>query len=370
MDPRIPESSPPSAVPSTTASSVRPAIWILLILLLLAEGLARWGGPVVPSCTEVPRNPYRFRGWPEYVEGIRDLPPSTRTVVLLTNCQGYGGELPAKLGVAADLGRALRTRGWQGTTDWRVLNWALDGATSIEYTILAATLKTMNPDLVIASLAFADFRAEHFNEGYRYCRSDVPRLATRPSVVRHLPESFLRRHVKVEDVLAASALDHLALLRVKEYAWSWLEGHFRGIHYTLYAPAINYRPWQIPHLEPWVPEIRPIGMPRDQDLDLAYDERSTAMLDELAGVLASADFPVVLVAQPFRDSHPSAERFIVELAETAKRHGLPCWDLHTAIPPRNFLSSNHLTRSGHLLFADELLRRLARQFPVSGEGEP
>jgi len=357
---------------SSSASSrplIRPTFWILVVLLLLAEGAARWGGPSVPTCLEAHRNPYRFRGWPEYIEGGRDLPESTRTVVLLTNCQGYGAEMPAKLIVAADLERELRTRKYQGEEDWRVLNWALDGATSIEYTILAATLRTMKPELVIASLAFADFRAEHFDAGYRYCRSDVPRLATRPSVARHLPTAFLRRHAQAEDVLAAAALDRIALLRVKEYAWSWLEGHFRGIHYTLYAPAVNYRPWQISKLEPWVPEIRPIGMPRDQDLDLAYDERSTTMLDELAEVLAAGPPPVVLVTQPFRDSHHSARRFAVEMGEVAAKYSIPYWDLHDAIPHREFLTSNHLTRRGHLRFAEELANRIELCLPHPDEGE-
>lgn len=363
----MPESHPNSAY-APRRLWIRPAFWILLCLLLLAEGIARWSGPGVPTCTESRRNIYRYRGWPEYIEGIRDLPDSTRTVVFLSNCQGYGAEYPAKLGAASELGQELRRRGWQGTQDWEVLNWSLDGATSIEYTILAATLQEMKPDVIIASMAFADFRAEHFDAGYRYCRSDVPRLATRPLVLRHLPEGFLRRHAKVEDALAAAALDRLALLRVKEYIWSWLEGHFRGAHYALYAPSVNYRPWQIPKLEPWVPQLRPIGLPRDQDLDLLYDERSTAMLDELVGVLAASELPVVLVTQPFRDAHYYADRFNVELGEAATAHGLPHWDLHDAIPSGKFKTSNHLTRRGHLLFAEELANRL-EGLQAPGEGE-
>ena len=72
---------------------------------------------------------------------------------------------------------------------WRVVNWSLDGATSIEYTLLAAYLRTIRPEVVIASVAFADFRAEHEQAGYRYCRSDVVRLATRPAVLCRLPSS-------------------------------------------------------------------------------------------------------------------------------------------------------------------------------------
>ncbi len=320
-------------------------------------------GPAMPSCATDRRNAYRFRGWPEYVEGTPEGMASNRTVVVLSNCQGYGAEVPGKSGYPAVLESVLRERGLQGRTDWKVVNWSLDGATSIEYVILAAYLKTLTPDLVIASLAFADFRAEHYQEGYRYSRSDVARFATRPGVIRNLPRSFLRRHMKLEDVLGLWAFDHLALLRAAEYGWSWLDGHLPGCHYAMYAPAINYRPWRIEGEARWAPEIRPIGVPRDQDLDLAYDERSTAMVDELASVLAAGNAPVVLVAQPFRDKHGGANRFARDLAASATKRGLPYVDLHAAMSPDQFLTSNHLTRHGHRQVAEELADRLETWLP-------
>ncbi len=355
---------PARAVPAWA----RPAFWFFFLLLFLAEGAARLWGPAMPSCAEERRNPYRFRGWPEYVEGARGMIADHRTVVLLTNCQGYGAELPGRMGYPAALQDALAERKLLGDTNWRVVNWALDGATSIEYTILAAYLETLRPAAVIVSLAFADFRAEHFNEGWRYARSDVSRLATRPPVFRHLPPSFLRRHGKVEDGLDAWMFDRCALLRAKEYGWSWLDGHLPGIHYALYAPAINYRPWRIEGELAWLPEIRPIGVPRDQDLDLLYDERSTAMVDELAATLAAGNAPVVLAAQPFRDGHVHAETFAKDLEASAARHGLPFWNLQHAIPREEFLTSNHFDRRGHRRMAGELAARM-ESWLSAGDGD-
>ena len=331
---------------------------LFLLLLVLAEIAARVAGPATPSCAEARRNGYRFRGWPEYVAGTRALLASNHVVVVLSNCQGYGAEVPGPRGYPAVLEGVLAERAFQGRANWKVVNWSLDGATSIEYVILAAYLKTLKPDAVIASMAFADFRAEHFKEGYRYSRSDVARLATRPPVARNLPGSFLRRHGKVEDLLALWAFDRLAILRAAEYGWSWLDGHMPGCHYAMYAPAINYRPWRIEREQRWLPDIRPIGVPRDQDLNLAYDERSTAMVDELAAVLSACGAPVVLVAQPFRDKHGSADRFAVDLAESAAKHGLPFWDLHAARPFEEFLTSNHLTRQGHRRMAEDIADRM------------
>mgnify|MGYP003586266549 CR=1 FL=1 len=343
---------------SATLPVFRPALRLLLLLLVLAELAARWLLPAIPTCAETRRNPYRFRGWPEYVGGVEALIPSNRTVVILTNCQGYGAELPGRLGYPAVLERVLEERQLLGSSNWRVVNWALDGATCIEYTLLAAYLDTLQPDVVIASMAFADFRGDNFAQGYSYSRSDASRLATREPVFRKLPRSFLRRHWKVEDALNAWCFDRIALLRLKEYAWSWLEGAFPGSHYTLYAPAMNFRPWRIEGVKARLPDIRPIGVPRDTDLDLAYDERSSAMVDELAAVLAAGHARVALVAQPLRDEHSKARQFAADLSEAARRHGLEFWDLQQVLPRESFLTSNHMNRHGHRLVADELAGRL------------
>ena len=346
---------------------VRPAFGLFLFLLVLAEVAARLWGPALPSCAAERRNPYRFRGWPAYVAGVRDFGATNHVVVVLSNCQGYGAEVSGRVGFPAGLQNLLAERAWRGDANWRVVNWSLDGATSIEYVILAAYLRTLHPDAVVASLAFADFRAEHYREGWRYPRSDVPCLATRWVVFRDLPWAYLWRHWKAEDALAAWAFDRLALLHLAEYGWSWLDGHLPGAHYALYAPAINYRPWRIMDEARWLPGIRPVGVPRDRDLDLAYDERSTAMVDELAAVLAAGNAPVLLVAQPFRDRHEFATRFAQDLQAAATRHGLPICNLQTAIPPEEFLTSNHLNRQGHRRMAAALADALA-DLPAAGEG--
>jgi hypothetical protein len=350
--------SPSSVSGSPCRRGGRTALGLLLALLLLAEGAARLAGPAMPSCADMRRNPYRFRGWPEYVEAARGLTASNRVVVVLSNCQGYGAEHPGRLGYPAILQTVLNEQGPAGDRPWRVVNWSLDGATSMEYVMLAAYLHQVQPAAVVVPIAFADFRAEHFAEGWRYSRSDVSRLAVRPSVWRRLPRAFLRRHAKVEDVLASGAFDRLALLRVAEYGWSWLEGRLPGSHYTLYAPAINYRPWRIERLRPLAPKIRTVGMPLDQELNLLYDERSAVMVDELAAVLAASGLPVALAAQPFRDKHLYARHFARDLKAAAGRHGLACWDLRRAIPAEEYLTSNHLSRQGHRRMAQELATRM------------
>jgi hypothetical protein len=288
-------------------------------------------------------------------------------VVVISNCQGYGAEHPGRLGWPAVLESVLNEQAPDAERPWRVVNWSLDGATSIEYVVLAAYLRTLNPEAVVASIAFADFRAEHFDEGWRYSRSDAARMATRSAVRRHLPDAFRRRHGKVEDTLAMGAFDRVALLRAAEYGWSWLEGHLPGSHYALYAPGINYRPWRIEGLRAWAPKIRPVGVPLDQDLDLLYDERSTAMVDELVEVLAAHPARVAVAVQPFRDKHGYAKRFAKDLEAAAVRRSVAFWDLQRSIAAEDYLTSNHLSRRGHRRMAEELAARL-RDLLDGGEG--
>ncbi len=338
--------------------SARTAFGLLLALLVLAEGAARLWGPAMPSSAGMRRNPYRFRGWPEYVEAAHGLTETSRVVVVISNCQGYGAEHPGRLGWPAVLQNVLNEQAPDEKRPWRVVNWSLDGATSIEYVVLAAYLRTMNPEAVVVPIAFADFRAEHFDEGWRYSRSDVARMATRSGVRRHLPDAFRRRHGKVEDTLAMGAFDRVALLRAAEYGWSWLEGRLPGSHYALYAPGINYRPWRIEGLRSWAPKIRPVGVPLDQDLDLLYDERSTAMVDELVEVLAAHPAPVAVAVQPFRDKHLYASLFAKDLEASAARRGVACWNLQKSISAENYLTSNHLSRRGHRRMAEDVAARL------------
>jgi len=64
----------------------------LTVLLCIAEVVAGQMSPYAgfPVAGEVPRNPRRLRGWPEYLSG--ETPPGKKLVVLISNSQGYAKE--------------------------------------------------------------------------------------------------------------------------------------------------------------------------------------------------------------------------------------------------------------------------------------
>jgi len=100
------------------------------------------------------------------------------------------------------------------------------------------------PTVLLAVTGFADFRSAHFTAGFSHCRTDVP-AGLAAKVLFSLPAAFLRRHLRLEDTLAAAVSDRLALVRVREYLWCLLDRRFPGSYSVFYAPRVNYHPWEL-----------------------------------------------------------------------------------------------------------------------------
>ena len=329
-------------------------------MLGLFEALARLALPEVPDCSKNWRNPYRFRAWPEYLGGIRS---STGTVnlVLLTNSQGYAGEHPANKAYPARLEGLLNERAVGGFRNWKVMNWSVDGMTSIEYMIMASALRKAEPFLVLAVTGFADYRTAHAHAGFSYCRSDVPRLATRWSVLEELPGSYLWRHIKLEDTATCWVADRWALPRFREYMWSWLDQRFPGVQNVLFSPTVNYHPWEL--------EGRAVTQPlklkkiQDAELDLSYLPEGPVMLAEYLRALARIPAMTVVVSEPRKESNKDRmlndALFQKDVGRLADEYGMLFWDLHGVLPSQDFLDWTHFKMANHERFAGLLAERVS-----------
>ena len=349
--------------------------YILSLLIALAalgsyELLARALLPVVPNSLEAVRNSYRFRGWPEY---MADLPadPKTGIAVLITNCQGYGGEYEPQHTYPAFLERILTEKKVGGFERWEVLNWSVDGASPMEYTLMAADLLRRPVTVVLAITGFADFRVENFHEGLLFCRSDTPRLISRAGVVRNLPLPFIVRHTKLEDTLTALVTDWFALPRFKEYMWSWLDRRIPGIHNVLYAPKVNYLPWAV-KAEPCVEPLQ-VQVPQDSAINILYGDESKVMMREFMEVLSRVPAKEkIVVSEPRTDPAVMKDvgrqrRFQEDLQSVTSEFGLTFWNLQDALPQEDFLTSNHLNHRSHRAFARLLAERIEEQFLENGD---
>lgn len=326
-----------------------------------AEWLARRALPVVPRADTVPRNPYRFRGWPEFTE----MPPAetgVAQVVLISNSQGYSGETPANRIYPDKLERMLTERRAAGFRAWQVLNWSFDGVTSMEYLLMAARLRDAHPDLVVAAVGMADFSDFNLDRPLSRCRTDLPRLAARPAIAARLPASFVRRHFKVEDVLTAGMWDRFALLRSRDYLWSRLDQTWAGLQPGLYAPFVNYHPWELDRRArvdlgraPWR---------RASKREVKYTSAARPLVAEFLDQLRQVPARRILVCtipngvgarDPIR---PDLDRFREDLASLCAERGLTFWALDDALPAEDYLDSLHFTPPNQQRFAEYLAERL------------
>ncbi|MFH0878372.1 MAG: hypothetical protein V2A34_01535 [Lentisphaerota bacterium] len=336
---------------------------IFLVVIAAGEMTARRLLPVVPGCSEAPRNPFRFRGWPEYMAGVETTGASAR-LLLISNSQAYSGEQPASKSYPAILQRTMTERHIGGFPSWNVLNWSIDGTTSMEYMLMAADARQADPAMVLAVVGFADFRAANNGKGFAFCRSDVPRLAARWRVVKNLPVAFVRRHFKVEDILTSWISDQLAMRRLRDYGWSWLDVRFPGAQNMFYAPLVSYRFWEI-KAKPLVPPARfPVRNGEGEELlDFTYDERSTVLLREYLQQLSRLPCKVVVVSAPVRAGSQDKrlvfqQRFQEDLARLAPECELTLWNMQDALTRVDFITSSHFNVRNHELFARLLAERI------------
>ena len=83
------------------------AVVLLLagLVLALGNGLAYRLLPEVPPSRDEARNPFRFRGFPEFVRGSSSAPTAdSKTVVLLSNSQAYAGEYSPRMATPTGCG--------------------------------------------------------------------------------------------------------------------------------------------------------------------------------------------------------------------------------------------------------------------------
>lgn len=338
-------------------------------ILLGAEWGARRILPEVPRSDEVPRNPYRFRGWPEFTAPAPATSTGTARIVWLSNSQAYAGEIPANRIYLAQLAKRLAANPTGGFENWTIQNWSFDGVTSIELMLMATRLRadSATPDLAVTAVGLADFSSMNLQRRFPDCRTDLPRLAARPAIWSLLPDGFKRRHVKSEDWLTQAAHDHSALIRGRDYLWSWLDQNWSGLQMGLYAPNYNFHPWRLDAAR----ERANLGGPpwrRKQSLKVVYGPEARVLiaeyLDQFRAIPARRHL-VLVVPHQLRQGHAMGDespRFRADLRELAEARGLTFWDEADLYPRELFIDGLHFKPDGHQRFAEHLAGRLPSLF--------
>lgn len=347
--------------------SIRIHSWFAVLAFVGVLGVAEWGArramPVTPASEDVPRQKHRFRGWPAFT-AWQDAPTGTARIVWLSHSQAYAGEIPANRIYADKLERALTAQRAGGFDKVEVMNWSFDGVTSIEMTLMAARLQRAEPDLVVAAVGMANFTIDDLSRPLSQCRSDLPRLVSHPEIFRALPRTFLRRHVPIEDGLTVAAWDRVALLRFREFAWSWLDQQWGGLQRGLYAPAVNFHPWQLAHLPARGDFGRAPWSKRAGRVEARYDARSRVLLEEFLDLFQSIPARRHLVIatphhlKPGNAMAPSMEIFRRDLASLAAARGLPLVDDSDLYGAEGFFDGLHFNPDYHQYYCETLFARI------------
>jgi len=303
--------------------------------------------PVAANCVKDSRNPYRFRDWVEYVDGM-ESDGDAGTVILISDSQGYAGEYPAKKGYPARLEVLLNERKTGGIEHWEVLNLSIDGVTPMEYMVLAARLRTESPTWLISVSGCADYRAANFDMSLSFCRTDLPSFLTEWSLAQRLPWAFWKRHGRVEESLSSWVTRRFPLLRFRDFMWSWLDTRYPGAQKAFYAPRVTYRFWQLPGQARTKAIPSPFPKMDNASIDLTYDEQSTLMLNEFLSQLAQVPAQYRLIAanplsSTMKDTPiwPWVEAFQRDLVRLTEELNLPYWDMTEVLPAEDFITSNH-----------------------------
>ncbi len=340
--------------------------WIALAVFVgVVAGAERWARgalPKVPPSEQVARNPYRFRGWPEYTQ-LEPARAQSARVVLISNSQAYAGEMPANRIYADKLERALNAARAGGFEHTDVLNWSFDGVTSIELTLLAARLGAASPELVIAAVGVADFSAYNLDRRLSGVRTDLPRLIAHPEVWRALPPAFKKRHVNVEDGLTYIASDRIALLRFREYVWSWLDQRWSGLQMGLYAPAINYHPWRLERVQRRASLGSPPWRTRSP-LQVSYASEARELIAEFLDVfqaIPARQHLVILTPRFLEEWDPLLAMDIAfrrDLSDLLAARGLLFWDDSQLFGREAFFDGLHFKPDYHQRYCDRLMQGL------------
>lgn len=299
------------------------------------------------------RNPNFRRLWPEYVLHTEPKRDGEALVVLITNSQGYGPELPERFIYPVRLEQLLTER-WQKPV--RVVNWSVQSGNATDFVTLAAAAPRLDPDvtLVIASPRNfgRQFRMQQGEPiGLDYGLPDIPRLIGYADVRELLPASYTAQYVHPNELLDTALARVMPLWRYRDLPQLVAFDYPALRHFTRGADQQNWR-----HREPAAPTWREQAL---QDLPVPL--LSWELVDELAETLAELPGRRIFALMP---SHSTTNHDFPSFPRRAGAHfeaaGVESWDLSGVVEDRHFITVSHMKETGHEAFAHVLAERLSR----------
>lgn len=317
------------------------AVWWWLAGGLLASAAVfhglylGWTG----SLGSAPRNPHYSRGWPEYIAATPAKREGEFLVVLISNSQGYGMELPFEKNYASRLQGLLRHRG----SPVRVVNWSIPGARYEDFLLASASAAGLRPDQIIVVLPTTVLGGKGRARGTGWKGSS--------DLYRRWSDAGFRGRVP-EAVWTASITPRMkpGLWLGSVYpAWCWRGAPVGWLaRHRLLADLL-------PEEREWVWQRPRAELERRGTTSPAAVGMNPAAAVTLLEVLQRSCPQVLAVQMPFRsDWRVDPDRAWAPFAALARKRGVETLALRGALPDAFFISHSHLTSGGHRQMAQIL----------------
>jgi len=301
------------------------------------------------------RNPHARRNWDEYVARTAVPHPGELCVLLLSNSQGRGSELPAEKCYAQILQRRLN-RDRTGP-QVRVVNWSFGPDRVPEAILLLARAQDLDPDVLLVVQPPNWFTEEDYTFG-----SQPTPLAMFPSDLAdtawlyrdRLPPDFVSHYVKPIQAIDALFARGLPTYRYRDWPVSYVRHELPWME--VFIPERDRAAWFLEGREALKPLRRRPPVPAGAIRSLWPHPTLLRLFTEAAEPLRARK---IFVLQP----NPFAVRGGPELFPALKEHLIAhrwqVWDMMGAVPWPLFLEGNvHFTAPGHVIFAELLARRI------------
>ena len=299
------------------------------------------------------RNPNYRRLWPEYVLRTKPKAQDESLVIVISNSQGYGPEIPSRYIYPVQLEKHLSER-WQRPV--RVVNWSVQSGNATDFIALAAAAARVDPDvtlLVTSPRNFGrPFRVQQGEPtGLDYGLPDIPRLIGYADLRSQMPDSFLDYYVHPNEILDVTLARVMPLWRYRDLPQMLAFDHPPLRRFTKGADQQNWR-----YRDPAAPMWR-----ESQIVDLHVPLISWELVDEMAEALAEVPGRRIHVQMP---SHSVTNRDFRSFSRRVRGRfeavGVETWDLSGRVEDRHFITVSHMKETGHLAFADVLAEELSR----------
>ena len=324
-----------------------------------------------PTAAQVPRNPTKHRGWPEYLDVTGD---SRKLVVLISNSQAMGAELEN----SSEIYFAL-ARGRIQNDSVAMENWSSGGVRTTEVELLALEAMERNADLVVMALAINNFdERQKLNLDFPF--SDIPLFAGHPAIWSNMPGCLFMENTKLEDILSRIVTFHSSFARSR----------------MVVSDAVASRTPMKMHRWALGREVRPgnrLDALKDPDVSIYYPDRDLVEeelrsrrearskrkrhLDRnqslrrletfqrfyapLRAKLKKTRTKLVWIWTPQKPGmythagYASEREFLDTATETIRNSGVNCHDLIDFVEQKYFVTPGHFNRRGHEIFAQKVV---------------